>query len=381
MDIHDLTDFFRLSALLNLQLSATSVGRSNTLSIILGRKSLPREETALLLKVLEYLDEAYGERRRRVGPLAVLHPLRASALLASALERPSTLDVLSELLHDKLEDITPDSIGPARWAEVEERFQSLLETIDPADEWYLMERLDWLTRRDGEPYFQYIGRLLDNSDRAPSLVAVKLADRLDNTLDMRIAVEDPIERVDFFQTLFQVLFVNSFRGYEPDLPHPPASPLRGAHRLYQLFKNAVLLSLIRQKCKGPHAPGTEVLFTGLTMASMKEAQRTALHIFGYHKTDVAAQRELLMDVMGYVQEGGVDRVTLPDAGSRLDGLFGTRFDDSDTELRLERLEELNEDKDLMVQASVAFIVIFLRFLEDPSYWVSGVSEEGITAAR
>ena len=29
--------------------------------------------------------------------------------------------------------------------------------------------------------------------------------------------------------------------------HPPSAALSGARRLYQLFKNAVLLSLIRQK--------------------------------------------------------------------------------------------------------------------------------------
>lgn len=377
MDIHNLTDFFRLSAQLNLQLSATAVGRSNILAAIIGRRPTLEVDHQLLLQAMEYLDKAYGERRRRVGPMAVLHPLRAAALLVHALDRPTTLEILTELLHDKLEDITPESVGQEHWEELETDFQRLIRDIDPADEWYLMERLDWLTRRPHETYYQYIGRLLDNAHRSPTMVSVKLADRLDNTLDMRIALEDPIEGIDFDEMAFKLLYVNSFSGYVPDLPHPPASPLRGAHRLYQLFKNAVLLSLIRRRGL-PKCDGMDRLFDALAIAGMKEAQRTALHIFGYHLTDVATQRALLMEVMDYVQSGGAERVTRPDGASPLDGLFATRFDSSDRAVRVQKLDELNEDKPMVATASLAFIVVFRSFLESPHYWVEGVSEEGIS---
>jgi hypothetical protein len=46
-------------------------------------------------------------------------------------------------------------------------------------------------------------------------------------------------------------------------------------------------------------------------------------------------------------------------------------------VRTRNLAELYKDKDLMVEASIAFIVIFYRFLDDPAYFVHGISEEGI----
>ena len=70
MDVNNLTDFFKLSAQLNLQLSATAVGRSNILAIILGRRQRGSPvNPEVLLKALEYLDDAYGERFPRVKAL------------------------------------------------------------------------------------------------------------------------------------------------------------------------------------------------------------------------------------------------------------------------------------------------------------------------
>jgi hypothetical protein len=376
-EIHDLNDFFRLSAILNMQLSAKSVGKPNIISVIYGQREISPQDSQLLQSVLEYLGTAYGESRRKLGSLALLHPLRAASLLAKASDEPSTLDLLTELLHDKLEDLTRDELGQQRWKESEDQFQSLLKTIDPLDEWYLMERLEWLTRQPDDTYFGYIGRLLDHAEQTPSLVAVKLADRLDNTLDMRIDLRDPIEGVDFFATMFQVGFVNSYSGYVPVGPHPQPSPLNGAQRLYQLFKNAVLLSLIRQRGLDQSTEGILTLFNGLTLASMKEAQRTVLHIFGYHLTEVSKQRDLLMTAMTYAQSGGMDRVTRPREGQPLDGLFMSCFDDSDREIRDHRLDALYEDKELMVLASLAFIVIFLSFLDEPTFSIVDMPEAGI----
>jgi len=377
VDLHDLNEFFRLSAILNLQLSARAVGKQNIVSIILGGRRMPPKDQEILIRVLQYLDNAYGETRRRLGPFAVLHPIRATALLARSTPEPGMLDLLTEMLHDKLEDLTAASMGDEHFNRMEGEFRALLHDIDPKDEWYLMERLDWLTRRPDQTYLQYIGNLLDRSHQTPALIRVKLADRLDNTLDMRIDIEDPIAGVDFFATLFQVLFVNNFPGYRSDLPHPPSSPLNGAQRLYQLFKNAVVLSLMRQKDVGKGDPAAMAMFNALAVASMKEAQRTILHIFAFHETDVRKQRELIMDAMGYVQAGGVDHVTPPGHGRMLDGLFLSRFEDTSPQDRKQRLDALYCDKPLMVEAAIAFIVIFLSFLSDEKYFVRGVGAQGI----
>jgi len=379
MRLHDLGEFFRLSAILNLQLSAVGGGSRNILSLILGRRKLPEEEKVVLLEVMAYLDEAYGKARRRLGPQAVLHPLRATALLARASEQPIPLDLLTCLLHDKLEDIPVRGTPESTAAELEARFVTLLESVDPERKWYLMERLDWLTRRPGQTYYAYIGRLLEHADDVPALVRVKLADRLDNTLDMRIDVDDPIRGVDFFATMFRLMFVNGFKGYDPEVEHPDASPLNGAQRLYQLFKNAVLMSLIRKKLPNLEDSTSKAIFDVLAQASMKEAERIVLHIFAYHDIALPVQRELIMDVMRYAQDGGLQHVTPPEAPHDLDGLFLSCFEDLNPAARKANLEKLYRDKPLMVKGALAFIVIFMSFLDDPSYYVAGIHEGGMQA--
>jgi hypothetical protein len=360
---HDLNDFLRLSALLNMQLSATGVWRDNVLAVILGRKPMDRIDQAVLHDVLEYLESAYGRRRRRVGSLALLHPLRATAVLAQALEPPTLLDLLTALLHDKLEGVTAEQVAPERFRELEASFQSLLKRIDPQDEWCLMERLSWLARRPDDTYFQYIGRLLEQAGGAPAVISVKLADRLDNTLDMRIDIEDPIQGVDFFQTLFEIMFVNGYRGYRADLPHPPTSPVNGAQRLYQLFKNAVLLSMVQNAPSAQEHPAVPLLMQALAVASMREAQRIVLHIFAYHEPDLQVQRGVLMEALEHAQTRSVNRASFPHSARRLDRLFVSVFEPTDRQTREGNLDRLYHDKPVMLEAALSFVVAFLSFLD------------------
>ncbi len=378
MSVYELDAFLRLSAVLNYQLSASVLGTGNILSLLLEKKTLPKEERDILLAALAYLGRAYGQRRRRLGPMAILHPIRATALLARAEDQANLLDLLAELLHDKLEDISAEHFPQDVWRDLEAEFQGILKRVDSTDEWFLMERLDLLRKRqEGQTYCQYIGRMLAEEKQTPDLVRVKMADRLDNTLDMRVDLNDPLEGVDFFAHMFQLLFVGSYTGYKPALAHPPKSPINGAQRLYELFKNTVLLSLVRQKTDTGKDPAASRLFDAIAVASMKEAQRTIMHIFGYHITDVAEQKRILEDAMAYCLQGGFDVITLPAQGRRLDGLFIGCFDHHNATLRHEQLQTLYQDKALMVQASIAFIVIFLSFLGDPSYHVQGITPGGI----
>lgn len=376
MLLYDLTEFLKLSALLNYQLSAKQVVWDNVVSIILWKKKLPPKDREILCQAFEYLDQVYGQKRRRLGPLSVLHPLRATALLAHALDPPNLLDLLTELLHDKFEDIRPDDFAQSDWTKLDAHFYQFIRSIPEVDEWFLMERLQWLTKGPGETYNTYIGRFLRQSKDTPEVVRVKLADRLDNTMDMRIDLEDPFQGVDFFETLFQITFINSYQGYSPDVPHAPAEIINGAQRLYQLYKNVVLMSLVRIHQSARDDVTAREIFRCLALAGMKEAQRVALHIFGYHITDPRVQRDLIRDSREYVQQGGIDEITVPGRGHRLDGLFMARFDDPVRATRDRKLAEMYEDKALMVEAAVAFIVIFLSFLDNPDYYVIGVTDQG-----
>jgi hypothetical protein len=155
--------------------------------------------------------------------------------------------------------------------------------------------------------------------------------------------------------------------------------MNGSRRLYQLFKNAVLLSLIRQPAVPPGGAARRTLFNAVAEASLREAQRTLMHLLGFHLKDQRAQRELVLDAMDYCHSGRTDLVTRPDGQRLLDGLFYTYFAPTDGRLLTQQLDGLYQNKPLMIQGSIAFIVIFLRFLHDPVFFVRGISTEGIQA--
>jgi hypothetical protein len=221
--------------------------------------------------------------------------------------------------------------------------------------------------------------MLECSSRFPDVVEAKLADRLDNTLDMRVDLEDPLVGIDSFQNIFQLLFVNNYPGYVPRSEHPPSSVMNGARRLYQLFKNAVLLSLIRQLAPASDRRARKILFDAIAEASLREAQRTLMHLVGYHLKDHHAQRNLIVDAMDYCYSGRSDLVTKPDGSRLLDGLFSTYFAPTRKKALNQQLDSLYQNKPLMIQGSIAFIVIFLGFLNDSHYFIRGISAEGIKA--
>jgi hypothetical protein len=383
MPLFDLTEFFKLSSALNYNLSAASLNRYNVLMYIIGDRRLDtdektdRELKGILMEALGYLFSVYSQKRRRLGPMAVLHPLRAAALYTRALIRFNLVDLLTLLFHDVLEDIKPGDYSLQQWKSMETQLYRLLGRLESEDEARLETRLVSLTRVENESYYQYVGRLLDNVQNFPEIVQVKLADRLDNTLDMRIDLEDPLARVDFFETVFQVMFVNNYPGYKPRLEHSPATAINGARRLYQLFKNAVLLSLIRQQVSETDRREVRILFDALSEAGLKEAQRTLIHLISYHVKDLNHLRSLVLEAMQYCYSGRSDLVTMPDGSQLLDGLFSTYFGSKTKRTRQQQLDNLYQNKPLMLEASVAFIVIFLSFLNDDNFYIRGISAEGI----
>jgi hypothetical protein len=383
MPLFDLTEFFKLSSALNYNLSAASLNRYNVLMYITDNKrlddddTLDREKKGIVMEALSYLFSVYHQKRRYLGPMAVLHPLRAAALFTRTRDRLDLVELLTLLFHDILEDIKPGQFEVQEWISMEEQLYGLLDRMAPEDESRLTENMLSLTRLENESYYQYIGRLLENAQNSPGIVEVKLADRLDNTLDLRIDLEDSLARIDFFENIFQIMFVNNYQGYIPRREHAPATAINGAKRLYQLFKNAVLLSLIRRHApeNGQHSP--KLLFDAVSEAGLNEAQRTLIHLISYHVKDVAAQRGLILEAMQYCYSGRSNLVTKPDGSQLLDGLFSTYFGQKSSRQRRRQLDILYQNKNLMLEAAVAFIVIFLSFLNDPKYYIEGISAEGI----
>ncbi len=81
--------------------------------------------------------------------------------------------------------------------------------------------------------------------------------------------------------------------------------------------------------------------------------------------------------MGYCYSGRSDLVTKPDGSQLLDGLFSTYFGHKSSQERRKQLDILYQNKNLMLEAAVAFIVIFLSFLNDEKFYIQGISAEGI----
>jgi len=378
MKLYDLNEFLRLSAVLNYQLAAEEIGRENILNIILNYHRIPEQHRKILLEILAYLQAAYGVKKRRLGPAAVLHPIRAAAILARAADSPCLLDLLTVLLHDKLEDLTEKSMGELDFQRLDPICQASLDKLGPDDSALLADRLQSLTRPDnGETYNHYVGRMLTDSPHSLEVVRAKLADRLDNTLDMRIDIQDPLEGANFFQELFQSLFLKNYAGYHTYLDHPHRSPLNGVKRLYQLFKNTVLMSLIRQTKVGLDDKIASGLFKALASATMREAERIVLHVFAYHYPDLVRQRECILSAMEYCYAGHISEVTAPTLGHPLDGLFQKTFSLLDSADRDLNMAQLYADKPRMIQAGLAFVAICMGFLNDPDFYVHGVTADGI----
>lgn len=377
MEFYALDDFLKISALLNYQLSARQRNWNNITSILLEGKAIAPRDADILLHVFDYLGKIYGKRKRDLGPLSVLHPLRAAALLSHASQKVDLLDLVTCLLHDHFEDFQPTTLKNSAGIKLDPGFRLFLGEMPKSRRRRLMAHLQWLTKEPFETYHHYIGHLLDQACNAPEVVRVKLADRLDNTFDMRIDLQDPLRGVDFFEVIFQTLFTNIYQGYRPEKRHQTTLVLNGAQRLYQLFKNIVLMSLIRQRQAAAEDSISQGLFKALAKASMEEAQRITLHIFGYHETSVSTLREILKETLAYAQSGGLEAVTPQKRGHRLDGLFMSVFDQPKRVLRNRQLSALYQNKPLMIEVAVSFVIIFLNFLNDAHYFVHGISAEGI----
>lgn len=361
----DLDRFFVMSAQLNWMLTSDST--EDCLPVITAGKQISDHDRDVLSHMILYLDKAYDGQRRILGSLAVLHPLRAAALLVRARGEVNLLDVMTELLHDKEEDLesTP---------ELESLFGNLLTQIDPDSAWYLNERIYWLTRKPTESYHDYIVRVLRQSEFTPELLRAKLADQLDNVLDLRIGTVDPLPVEDFFEIAFNMLFRKDYQGFCPTTTHSTPRKMNGAQRLYRLHKAATILTTIRATCTKMDDTALR-LFDAVAHAGACEAQRILLHLWGYHLKDMDQQRRLLHSVMDYSHRGGIDRVTNPSTNHPLDGIFRTFFAPADKKKRLRQLDALYENKELMVQAAIAFVILFGRYIDEPCFCLADIDTE------
>lgn len=372
----NLQQHLTLSAKVNYLLASREPQHAEILSHILGGAEVFGFEEAVV-DGIAFLGFAYQNRNRRMGPLAVLHPMRTAHILSLAAEQPSDLDLLTAFLHDYYEDIYIPECTPDTLRELESRMTHICRHFSPEQKEQLEYRLRTLTKNKEEQYHEYLGRLMKEARFCAEIIWVKLADRLDNTFDMRV-VEDNVPE-NFFRELFDILFLRpEVKSYDRPKRPSPRPMMDEAHRLFQMFKNVVFLSLVRRSELDQVNLPAQRLFHALTQASIHESGRILMHIFSHDIVDVKKQRELIFEVINYSQEGGLHRITPARRGHRLDGLFQERFDHADRSKREAALRGLQADKELMTVSALAFLGVFESFVSSPSFRLAGVRETGLS---
>jgi hypothetical protein len=362
-----------LSATINWHLSARKIDLGALLRVILGPARVA--DHAPLLETLSYLRHAYGERRRKSGPAAVLHCLRTASMLARIMPEPGMLDLLGALLHDKEEDLTVEELGTDEWDRLQAEFACVLTKIDADHRWFLGERIAFLRRRDNQTYYQYLGQVLGKAAEMPDLLHCKLADRLDNTMDIAVQ-RPPTDQHDFFETAFGVLFLPNYQLRTQDVASEPDSDAC-VLLISQLFKNVVLMSMLRAQRLDQLDEVTSTLFTALAVVGRAQAEWGAVALLTSAIAGSEARRKLVLDIMEYCAAGGIAAVTRKERGGLLDGSFLEHFAEPDDKLRKKRLEHVYGNKPLFIRLLVMFIGIFTTFTTDPNYTLRGVSSTGL----
>ncbi len=377
-ELFTIEQFVTLSAKINYQLSAHALKKIVLLSLVLGPARIRDRDRQVLVEAIDVLKCGYGEDRRRLGTPGVLHPIRTTALLARAIREPSLMHLLGGLLHDTKEDLTQEHVGAERWEEMDGRLVRLYDRLGSGQADQVRKRIDVLSNQS-DTYEAYLGRLLDHAYDMPDVLHVKLMDRLDNTFDIHLQ-HPGITNFNFYRAVFDVLFLPKFSGVEMGSFHFMPDADEGVMLLSQLFKDLILLTLIRKEKLDTLDETTRRLFTGLAVAGIREAQWLALEIFNTCITEVREQRALLEEVMRYCNSGGIEGVHQHERGGQLDGILLSIFTAQREGTRREMLTELFEDRGRLARMVLTFIVVFASYINDPDYIVRGIGREGMSAA-
>ncbi len=100
--------FLETSADISYRLSGGAFDPRMLLDLILEGAVKTPCSVDILTKAVSVVRAGYGDQRRKMGPLAVLHPLRVAAILSRVTHDPTMMDLLCALLHDRDEDLTED---------------------------------------------------------------------------------------------------------------------------------------------------------------------------------------------------------------------------------------------------------------------------------
>lgn len=365
--------FLDISADIAYRLSGAAFDPRALLDIILLGLPSDSIEESILVQALSAVHAGYGDHHRRLGPLAVIHPIRTAAILVRVTHDPCLRNLLVALLHDRDEDLTEDRIGPARWKAMQRELKLLDDMLDSETRMAIEERVTLLTRHEDQPYPTYLTEMMAQGDMV-DLIRVKMADRLDNTLDIGVR-RHGVPDQGVFGVVFDTLFLPGYEGLRPPYRYVPMLKAEGVQVLANLFKNAQFISLFRFAGYTASGP-TAQLCDALTLASLRIAKFLVQDAFV--SLDVHEQRRAVHVVKDYCMQGGLDAVRKADGDESLDGLFLDQY--GDKEGRKNRLKEIFDNRPLLARVGLVFLAVFSNFYNNPHFYIEGIDADGIWAA-
>jgi hypothetical protein len=372
-EVLTIEEFLTLSAKINYQLSARSLRAPVLLSLILGPATVSERDQAILLEAFHTLQAGYDQDKRRLGTPGILHPLRAASVLARTMQRPTLNDLLSALFHDKEEDLTEEELGKERFDRMQLHFEKMLSMLTEPERERLSDSIKQLANHTSS-YSAYVGQLTDHARRIPELLHVKLCDRLDNTFDVHLQ-HPGVSYYNFYRAVFDIMFTPDFQGVKMGDFHFMPDTQEGVMLLSQLFKNTILLAILRNHNLDIQDQITQRLFVGLAVAGIREAQWLALEIFNTVYNDVSHQRQMLLEMMEYCAQGGIASVRAQGTLGELDGVF-VKFTSGTKASQKKMLVDLFENREALIRMVLAFIVVFASFINNPSYTLKGIDRSG-----
>ena len=368
--------FLELSADIAYRLSGQAVNPRTLLDLVLDGRIAPCPEN-ILIQALQVILTGYGDKHRKMGPLAVIHPIRAAVILSRVSGNPSMLDLLTTFLHDRDEDLTEEEIGADRWQAMCEAIENLNRLLDEGSAAALAARLRLLTIQPGQTYNDYLVTIMAHSQEMPDLIRAKMADRTDNTLDIGVS-RHGIKGQGAFGTIFDLMFLPNYPGLVAPPSYVPLTESESVQILANLFKNIEFVSLLRTE--GCHVDSTsEKLRDGLLNSSIRIARFLVQDALV--SLPKGEQKDAIDDVWSYCLHGGLAAVYVPRKEGvtqrfPLDGLFAEHYGSKDG--RKARLKALVADKRYLARAGIALLAAFSSFRSDPNYRIQGIDRRGIT---
>ena len=282
---------------------------------------------------------------------------------------PSQADLLATLLHDRDEDLTEEIIGTKQFGSMQVEMHQLQSLLTPDERWFLGERLALLTHRPEHTYNEYLARLMEQSQQMPDLLRAKLADRLDNTLDVGVNLHGLPDH-GAYGNVFDLMFLPGYPGLKAPESYVPLSAAEIRQILANLFKNAEFVNLLRTE--GCFMAGTtKFLAHDIVVASTRIARfllQDALVTL-----QVAEQRGVVDAVHHYCAGGGLTGV-YQEGRHRFDGLFlGNK------QQRKDRIGVMVTDRQTRAEIALLFLTVFSAFRTDPGYQIQGIDRSGVRA--